>query len=215
MTTVIAICGSMGSGKSTLVDYAKAALPDCVSLKEDDFHHTMERSLDDMDAWWQRGAEIAEFDLSLVAEQLSQLCPGRFELDSSPEATAPARKQSQRQSPAPEFVLFESQFGRLHPELLPWIDLQFWLDVPADLAVVRKLLQFTTDLQRNSQTVNAADGLAWIAGFCGSYLTTTRKFFEMQRTHVRSCSDRIIDGTGSPFEVCSRFLAGLPMNRSC
>ena len=77
MTKVLAICGTMGSGKTTAVENIAAALPDCVSLHEDDFNKTTERSLEDIDAWWKRGADVGEFDLSALLTQLAVLCPDR------------------------------------------------------------------------------------------------------------------------------------------
>lgn len=211
MTTIIAICGTMGSGKSTLSEHAVAAIPNCVTLQEDLFNNTMNRSLDDMDAWWQGGADVGEFDLSAVVEQLQLICPERSDVTSAQRTAVDVidDARDQRYRSAPEFVLFETQFGRLHPALRPWIDVQCWIDVPADSAVVRKLLQFSTELMQAGRP--ADQGMAWIAEFCQSYLTTTRKFFDLQRVRVRECADFVIDGTGSPFDVCSRFLAGLPM----
>ena len=51
MSIVIAICGTMGSGKTTAVENIAAALPDCETLHEDDFNRTTDRSIDDITAW--------------------------------------------------------------------------------------------------------------------------------------------------------------------
>jgi len=106
--------------------------------------------------------------------------------------------------------LFETHFGRLHPGLKPWIDYQCWIDVPADIAVARKVAQLSA-LMRSQSTSNDNDsGLRWIETFCKGYLTTTRKLFEMQRQKVRELSEMSIDGQGTPLAVCAEFLQRLP-----
>lgn len=202
MTTVIAICGTMGSGKSTAVENIVAALPDCVSLHEDDFNRTTDRSLDDINDWWNRGASVGEIDLSQVINQLAVKCP---EKDSTTNASAiESHRRGNR------ILLLETHFGRLHPELSPWIDYQCWIDVPADIAVVRKVAQLSEQMRQQSFRGDSSNGLRWIEDFCKGYLTTTRKLFEMQRKKVRELSEMSIDGQGTPLDVCVEFLQKLP-----
>lgn len=204
MTIVIAICGTMGSGKTTAVENIAAALPDCEALHEDDFNRTTERSLDDIDAWWGRGAIVGELDLSELIKQLATMCPDQ---DSSVTgSTQKSRRSTTR------ILLLETHFGRLHPALEPWIDYQCWIDVPADIAVARKIVQLCGHM--GSQPANSENEygseLRWIENFCKGYLMTTRKLFEMQRQKVRELSEMSIDGQGTPLAVCEAFLRHLP-----
>ncbi len=214
MTIVIAICGTMGSGKSTAVDNIAAALPDCVTLQEDDFNRTTDRSLDEIDAWWTRGASVAEIDLSQVIKQLAVLCPDKdgttHPRTESYQGTDVPRSPGSTRCSSRQIVLLETHFGRLHSELKPWIDYQCWIDVPADIAVARKVAQLSEQLRTHSSTDNHANGLRWIENFCKGYLTTTRKLFEMQRQKVRELSEMSIDGQGTPLDVCAEFLQKLP-----
>ena len=207
MTIVIAICGTMGSGKTTAVENIAAALPDCVSLHEDDFNKTTERSLEDIEQWWHRGANVGEFDLSALIKQLANLCPDSIACN---EGAAMYRGTDVPRSPKGQIVLLETHFGRLHPELKPWIDFQCWIDVPADIAVARKIAQLSNQMQTSQSDIGAGDGLRWIENFCNGYLTTTRKLFEMQRQQVRDLSEMSIDGQATPLNVCSEFLQRLP-----
>jgi hypothetical protein len=202
MTIVIAICGTMGSGKSTFVENVTAALPDCRTLHEDDFNRTTDRSLAEIDEWWERGASVDEFDLSQLIQQLAVMCP-----DKSPTAKAAAEKSRRGET---DILLLETHFGRLHPELNPWIDYQCWIDVPADIAVMRKVAQLSAQLRSQPSGDSASEGLRWIENFCKGYLTTTRKLFEMQRQKVRDLSDLSIDGHATPLNVCAEFLQKLP-----
>jgi hypothetical protein len=201
MTSIIAVCGTMGSGKSTVVENVAAAMPDCDVVFEDDFNRTTERSLEQIDLWRQHGADVGDFDLSAVIEQLQTRCPDHRGSPSS------ARLSTRR--PTPQIILLETHFGRLHPALRPWIDYQIWIDTPADIAVMRKVAQFSSAM-RNPMSGSPAEGLRWIEEFCRGYLTTTRKLFEMQRHAVREQSDLSIDGQGTPFEVSTLFLQNLP-----
>jgi len=213
MTIVIAICGTMGSGKTTAVENIAAALPDCVSLHEDDYNKTTERSLDDIDHWWNRGANVGEFDLSALITQLAVLCPNSV----TSNLTA-AKHQGTNIPRSPrlagvgngQIVLLETHFGRLHPELHPWIDLQCWIDIPADIAVARKIAQLSNQMHTSQSDDFAKDGLRWIENFCKGYLRTTRKLFEMQRQQVRDLSDMSIDGQATALDVCTEFLQRLP-----
>ncbi len=223
MTFVIAICGTMGSGKTTAVENVAAALPECMSLHEDDFNKTTERSLDEIEAWSDRGANVGEFDLSVLISQLAVLCPEKSASLTihAPDtrvngATITHQGTDVPRSPGPRgrdsrrIILLETHFGRLHPGLKPWIDYQCWIDVPADIAVARKVAQLSA-LMRSQSTGNDNDtGLRWIETFCKGYLTTTRKLFEMQRQKVRELSEMSIDGQGSPLAVCEAFLQHLP-----
>ena len=206
MTWVIAICGTMGSGKTTAVENIAAALPDCLSLHEDDFNRTTERSLDEIDAWWNRGANVGEFDLSALIGQLAALCPDRS--TTTHQGTDVPRSPSTKGRGSRPVILLETHFGRLHPELALWIDYQCWIDVPADVALARKVAQLSQ--QRSAANTNAVDGLRWIEKFCRGYLTTTRKLFDMQRQRVRDQSELTIDGRATPLDVCSEFLQRLP-----
>ena len=223
MTFIIAICGTMGSGKTTVVENIAAALPDCETLHEDDFNRTTERSLDDIDAWWGRGAIVGELDLSALIVQLAVLCPEKSEsltiqalnirvnhATAKHQGTHVPRSPSAKGSGTRRIVLLETHFGRLHPALEPWIDYQCWIDVPADIAVARKVAQLSEQLRTHSSTDSHGNELRWIENFCKGYLTTTRKLFEMQRQKVRELSEMSIDGQGTPLAVCEAFLRHLP-----
>ncbi len=107
-------------------------------------------------------------------------------------------------------VLLETHFGRLHPLLKPWIGLQVWLDVPADIAIARKVAQLCGQFQRECSAEVLTGRLHWIEQFCRGYLTTTRRLFQMQRQQVQPLSDIVIDGTAEPLDVLGSVLNELP-----
>ncbi len=218
MTWVIAICGSMGSGKSTLTENAAAALPDCSVVFEDDHNRMTDRSLDNIEDWFARGGNVSEFDLSDVIARLSELCPDkRIDIATTRESAGVSTPSPNAdtwpvsRASAHRIVLLETHFGRLHSALSPWIDFQVWINTPADIAVARKVLQLSQQMTEHNPPLPDSDGLRWIEKFCSGYLTTTRKLFNLQRQQVGAVSDVTIDGEGSPWDVCGRFMENLPI----
>ncbi|MEP3478808.1 MAG: AAA family ATPase [Fuerstiella sp.] len=187
MSHVVAICGMMGSGKSTIVKMLRSHFTDCVVLHEDDFNSAPMKSVAEVQNWWNNGANVDEFDLSALGAKLK--C----------EAEA-------ANVPENQIVLLETQFGRHHSELRPWIDLQIWIEVDADIAFARKVSQISRQMQNDNEAHSVAGSLQWISEFCDSYLQTTRKLFIQQRQQVGQQSDERIDGSGCPEDVCEQFL---------
>lgn len=195
MSIVIAVSGMMGSGKSLLAEHLSAALGDAVIVCEDEFHSTVERSVDDMRMWLERGSNVAEFDLSRLAGFLEQTC---------------RRRETGEVNATPRYVLLETQFGRQHPTLRPWIDWQCWINVPADICVMRKVKQIALDMAHGGLMQNPAQGLHWIAGFCDSYVELTHRLFAQQQVEVPKSSDLILDGRRSIQQLCTDLLESLP-----
>lgn len=182
MIEVIAISGAMGSGKSSLVRALVEAVPGAVALFEDDYQTLTSLSETALEAWWERGADVAEFDLGRLADAIR---------DHKWGPTLPAL------GPAADnrWLFLETQYGRFHPQLRPWIDVQFWSDTPADVALARKVAQHCRD--RDSLGTDPADGearLAKLAEFCDCYLGFAKRLIDHQRAQVPAVCDAVIDG---------------------
>lgn len=186
MIHVVAICGMMGSGKSTMLKRLREHICDCVVLQEDEYNPAPLQSVAEVQDWWDRGAKVEDFDLSALASAIQTLT-------ASADTTTANR-----------VVLLETQFGRQHPALRPLIDLQIWIDVDPDIAFARKVAQISRQMLENPEANSSSDSLAWIAGFCDAYMLTTRKLFANQRKHVGQQSDERLDGTAGPQDVCEQ-----------
>ncbi|MCP4788365.1 MAG: AAA family ATPase [Fuerstiella sp.] len=186
MNHVVAICGTMGSGKSTMLERLSSQLEGCIVLQEDDYNPATLQSVDEVQAWWDRGGELDEFDLSPLVAKLNAETAG-----------------------ADSIVFLETQFGRLHPALRPLIDLQIWIDVDADIAFARKVAQLSREMLSQRESEASDDSLEWLAGFCDSYVHTTRKLFAKQRIQVGQQADERIDGSGAPEVTFGRIQAVL------
>jgi hypothetical protein len=187
MSHVIAICGMMGSGKSTAVAHLLKSTPDCVAFHEDEYNPALKQSIEEVQAWWERGAPVGEIDLSTLAAELQEASEN-FD----------------------GVVLLETQFGRLHPNLRPLIDLQCWIDVEPDIALARKIAQLATQFAESPESASSVAPLHWLAEFCKSYFQTTRKLFVRQRNDVSGQSDIVIGGDRSPADVCEQVRIAVP-----
>lgn len=187
MSHIVAICGMMGSGKSTAVRHLSAMYPGCCCLHEDDFNPALLQSLDQVQEWWERGGSMDEIDLSDLAAELQHAADN-----------------------GDGVVLLETQFGRLHPALRPLIDLQCWIEVEPDLAFARKMAQLAAQFAETPDAARSTEPLQWLAVFCDNYSQTTRKFFMKQRTEVSGQSDVIVLGNQSPPDVCQQLEDAMP-----
>lgn len=181
MIEVIAISGTMGSGKTALVQALIESVPGAMALFEDDYQTVTSLPEADLAAWWERGADVAQFDLGRLAEALR---------DHKWGPALPTRGPAD-----PRWLFLETQFGRFHPQLRPWIDVQFWIDTPADVALARKVAQHCRD--RDSLGAAPVDGearLAKLAEFCDCYLGFAKRLIDHQREQVPAVCDVVFDG---------------------
>lgn len=186
---VIAVCGSMGSGKTTLCGHAADALLNCTVVCEDDFNRLTEQHPEEIDAWWNAGGDLGRLDLSAVRDSL---------------------QRSRREAGGQGLILFETQFGRTHPQLTDLITFQVLLEVPADLALARKIAQVSQQFGSMADQTSAQSGLQWIEQFCVNYTGFTRRLLETQREQLRKASDAVIDASGNALDVLRDFLGSLP-----
>ncbi|MCR9199668.1 MAG: AAA family ATPase [Planctomycetaceae bacterium] len=182
--SVIAITGTMGSGKSTIAQ-ALSQQFSCAVLCEDEFNPAFSRSAQDVATWWQQGGDVQQFDFTLLVEAVER-------------ATANS-----------ELVLLETHFGRQHGQLRPLIDLQLWLDVPFDIAFVRKAGQLCRQFAAG-EPQDAVAALQWMADFCDAWLNVTRPMFTWQKSVIGGQSDERINAEPSVAKVLQQMRHLLP-----
>jgi uridine kinase len=179
MTKVVAICGCMGSGKTTLVRQLHQLIPRSSILLEDHYQTMTHMDALQLDRWRARGAHIAELNLNGFDVAVRQTIDGT------------ARSTSV--SP-PKILILESQFGRFHPLLSDLIDFQIWIDVPLDISLARRILQYTrTEMLGDSE----ATCLAELSGFCEMYLASTASLLREQNRLVEAVCDATLENNRS------------------
>ena len=154
MTLLIAITGGSGSGKSTLAEAVVAALPDgaAVLLREDAYYRDA-AGLPDFDAATFDFDDVAARDHDLLHADLTALKAGR-------DISAPiysfvhhGREPGGEPVRAAAVVLVEGTHLLCTPALAALFDLRVFVDTPADIRFIRRLLRDQAERGRTATSV--------------------------------------------------------------
>lgn len=177
MTILIAITGGSGSGKSTLAEALLAALPDgaAVLMREDSYYRDA-ASLPGFDAATFDFDDVAARDHELMTADLRRLKDGK-------PVTAPVysfihhgREADGEPIAAAEVVIVEGTHVLCTPDMTALFDIRVFVDTPADIRFIRRLLRDQAERGRTAESVVA------------QYLATVRpgheRLTEPSRTHA-------------------------------
>ena len=154
MSILIAITGGSGSGKSTLAEALVSALPKgaAVLLREDSYYRDA-ADLPDFDPHTFDFDDVAARDHELMIRDLSTLKAGggitapiysfiRHGREPGGEAVAPA-----------EVVIVEGTHVLCTPALVALFDIRVFVDTPADIRFIRRLLRDQAERGRTADSV--------------------------------------------------------------
>ena len=177
MTILIAITGGSGSGKSTLAEALVSALPGgaAVLVREDSYYKDA-AALPGFDAATFDFDDVAARDHDLMIADLKALKAGR-------SVTAPVysfihhgREPGGEPIPAAQVVIVEGTHVLCTPDLTALFDIRVFVDTPADIRFIRRLLRDQAERGRSADSVVA------------QYLATVRpgheRLTEPSRTHA-------------------------------
>ena len=177
MTILIAITGGSGSGKSTLAEALVSALPGgaAVLVREDSYYKDA-AALPGFDAATFDFDDVAARDHDLMIADLKALKAGR-------SVTAPVysfihhgREPGGEPIPAARVVIVEGTHVLCTPDLTALFDIRVFVDTPADIRFIRRLLRDQAERGRSADSVVA------------QYLATVRpgheRLTEPSRTHA-------------------------------
>lgn len=177
MSILVAITGGSGSGKSTLAEAVVSALPHgtAVLLREDSYYRDA-ASLPDFDPATFDFDDVAARDHELMIRDLTALKAGR-------DITAPlysfihhGREPGGEPVRAAEVVVVEGTHVLCTPELVDLFDIRVFVDTPADIRFIRRLLRDQAERGRTPDSV------------IGQYLATVRpgheRLTEPSKTHA-------------------------------
>jgi len=154
MTVLIAITGGSGSGKSTLAETLVAALPPetAVLMREDSYYRDA-AALPDFDAATFDFDDVAARDHDLLIADVIRLKAGK-------PVTAPVysfihhgREADGEPIPARPVVIVEGTHVLCTPALSALFDIRVFVDTPADIRFIRRLLRDQTERGRTAQSV--------------------------------------------------------------
>lgn len=181
MAILIAITGGSGSGKSTLAEALIEALPsgDAVIVREDWYY---------VDAATQPGFDASAFDFDTVAARDHDLMARDLaELKSGRPVMAPVysfihhgREAYGQPIAAAAVVVVEGTHCLCTPTVAALFDLKVFVDTPADIRFIRRLLRDQAERGRSAQSV------------IDQYLATVRPGHERFTEPSRANADFIV-----------------------
>lgn len=126
---IIGITGMSGSGKTTLVKAISDSI-NATAIYWDDFD-SISKSPDDYVDWYHRGKNYAEFDYTKLSDVLNKLKSGNM-------IYHPISNEKLVSTP---FIIFDAPMGRLHQQTGKHIDIEIYMDTPADVSLARRLIR--------------------------------------------------------------------------
>jgi len=181
MTILIAITGGSGSGKSTLAETLVAALPPraAVLMREDSYYRDA-ASLPDFDAATFDFDDVAARDHVLLIAHLTRLKAGQPVVAPIYSFIHHGREAGgERIEPSP-VVVVEGTHLLCTPELSALFDIRVFVDTPADIRFIRRLLRDQAERGRTAQSV------------IDQYLTTVRPGHERLTEPSRTRADFVV-----------------------
>jgi len=181
MTILIGITGGSGSGKSTLAEALVSALPDgaAVLMREDSYYRDA-ASLPGFDAATFDFDDVAARDHGLLGEHLATLKAGRDIMAPLYSFIHHGREPGGEPVRAAPVVVVEGTHLLCTPELADLFDIRVFVDTPADIRFIRRLLRDQTERGRTAESV------------IGQYLATVRPGHERLTEPSRLNADFII-----------------------
>lgn len=177
MTILIAITGGSGSGKSTLAEALVAALPAGVAvLMREDSYYLDAASVPGFDADTHDFDDVAARDHGLLIKHLTELKAGRPAVAPLYSFLHHGRDPGGEPIPAAEVVILEGTHVLCTPALTALFDIKVFVDTPADIRFIRRLLRDQSERGRTAESV------------IHQYLLTVRpgheRLTEPSRTHA-------------------------------
>jgi uridine kinase len=190
---VIAFSGTSCAGKTSLIRRTAELLGEAACLHFDDYAAVSEYPAD-LAAWVAAGADPNAWRTPALAADLRALKQGRA-------VSLPGGKGVVEPRP---YLLVEEPLGRARAEMAPEIDLVVYLDLPPDVAIVRKIRR---DARRYTREAAQPDLWRWLDDFCAFYLEgPLRAVYQAASEKVRAGADLVLDAT-RPLEELARAVA--------
>lgn len=181
MTILIAITGGSGSGKSTLAEALVASLPEgtAVLMREDSYYRDA-ASLPGFDAATFDFDDVTARDHDLMIRDLRALKAGQDIVAPVYSFIHHGREPGGEPVRAAEVVIVEGTHVLCTPELVDLFDIRVFVDTPADIRFIRRLLRDQSERGRTADSVVA------------QYLATVRPGHERLTEPSRVRADFII-----------------------
>jgi len=181
MAILIAITGGSGSGKSTLAETLVSVLPtgSAVLLREDSYYRDA-ASLPGFDAATFDFDDVTARDHDLMISDLSALKVGKDIVAPLYSFIHHGREPGGEPVPATDVVIVEGTHVLCTPALVALFDIRVFVDTPADIRFIRRLLRDQAERGRTADSV------------IGQYLATVRPGHERLTEPSRVNADFVV-----------------------
>jgi uridine kinase len=176
---VLAISGTSGAGKSSLVRKTAELLEDAVTFHFDDYasHYPS-----NVPIWLSEGADPDRWKTERMAEDLRRLRAGEtITLPDGKGDLTPKR-----------YIVVEDPFGRTRTMMAPHIDFVAAIDLPLEVALARKIVRET---KHESYKTEPGKLYEYVHGFLPQYLEAIRDLYLRVNEGAVASSDMVLDGT--------------------
>ena len=181
---VVAVSGTSGGGKTTLIGQTAAILGQTTCLYFDDYA-VVDNDPAAILRWLEAGADPNEFKTPRFAAELRRVVA---------EKSGPGKPGG--------CILIEEPFGRGRSEMAPWIDLVVHLELPADIAMARRIVRSIEERQRAPQEM-----LDHLRNDLRTYLAAGRAAYTSAAAVARQGADLILDGMLPTSELAEKLRA--------
>ena len=184
MNYVIAIAGPIGSGKTSLTNSLAKSLDQATTLYFDDYERITNNPAKELVEWLKNGADINQFNVPGLADDLQKLKQGETVVNRASQATITPRK----------YIIFEMPMGREHSESAPFIDLLLWLEIPLDIAITRKLKEYSQGFLEKRHPDSHHECLVWLDNYFSNYQSFIGDVLAIQKQKIRPTADLELNG---------------------
>jgi len=181
MPILIAITGGSGSGKSTLAETLVSALPEgaAVLIREDSYYLDA-AGLPDFDPTTFDFDDVSARDHVRLIHDLAELKSGRGIVAPLYSFIHHGREPGGETVRAADVIIVEGTHVLCTPGLVALFDIRVFVDTPADIRFIRRLLRDQTERGRTAESV------------IGQYLATVRPGHERLTEPSRVSADFIV-----------------------
>ena len=183
MTFVIAVAAPIGGGKTALVKGLAQALNGASTLHFDHYELATRKTPEELARWLATGADFNELRAPGLLSALQALQRGEPVSD-------PASGQALLSG---DYLILEMPLGRAYAETAELIDAVIWLDIPLDVALARKLREFTAQALAD-ESEDPREFLRWLDAYLDQYTEQVRAILRMQKQRVAAGADIVLDG---------------------